>query len=254
MDPQAADPLEYMHGGDTALVALQYSYLPSWVSFLVDQGKAADAGEALITAVSERWAALPEQTRPQLLLFGESLGSFGTESAFDGGISELLASVDGALLVGPVFQNAIHERLTATRDDGSPYWRPVYDDGAHVRFAVQPDDLTELPELTEPWGQPRVVYLQNSSDPITYWQPRLLWDRPAWLDEPRGPDVSSAMFWTPVVTFWQTAADMAFATGAPAGHGHEYGANPVDAWADLSAPAGWTPADTRQLRTLIGHD
>jgi Predicted membrane protein len=33
LGPQLANPLEYMYNGDTAIVAMQYSYLPSWLSF-----------------------------------------------------------------------------------------------------------------------------------------------------------------------------------------------------------------------------
>src|SRR3954452_3959488 len=36
VDPAASDSLEYEFNGDTAMVAMQYSYLPSWMSFLVD--------------------------------------------------------------------------------------------------------------------------------------------------------------------------------------------------------------------------
>ena len=78
---------------------------------------------------------MPEATRPKLLVFGESLGSFGTESAFDN-IDQMLEGVDGALLVGPVFKNDIHNAVTDDRDTGSPFWRPVYKNGEHVRFAV----------------------------------------------------------------------------------------------------------------------
>ena len=250
VDARAADPLEYMHGGDTALVALQYSYLPSWISFLVDQEKAADAGTGMISAVYERWSQMPEDARPRLLLFGESLGSFGTESAFED-IDDMISSIDGALLVGPVFQNEIHTNLTENRQEDSPSWRPVYQDGRHVRFVVSPPDLLEPP--TE-WASTRVVYLQNSSDPITYWKPDLLLGSPDWLDDPRGPDVSPDMFYMPIITFLQTAVDMAYSTGVPAGHGHVYGANPVDAWAAIYTPEGWTDDHTQRLRDIIGHE
>jgi hypothetical protein len=51
-------------------------------------------------------------------------------------------------------------------------------------------------------------------------RPALLWSEPTWLRGERGPDVSGDMTWIPVVTFWQVAADMAFAMDVPAGHGH----------------------------------
>jgi len=247
VDERAASPLEYMYNGNTAEVALQYSYLPSWISFLVDVQKAADAGRAMIQAVEKRLAAMPKDTRPKLFLFGESLGSYGTEAAFTNA-NQMIAGVDGALLVGPVFRNHIHNELTNAREPGSPFWRPVYKNGRNVRFAVSPSDLSQP---NSPWNNPRIVYLQNSSDPITYWNLDLIWSRPEWLKDPRGPDVSSHMFWIPVVTFWNTLGDMAFSTGVPDGHGHSYGANPVDAWALIAQPPGWTAAKTQQLREIV---
>jgi uncharacterized membrane protein len=50
------------------------------------------------------------------------------------------------------------------------------------------------------------------------------------------------------VTFWQATADMAAAYWAPAGHGHWYGAELVDAWASVAPPdavATATPPDRR---------
>ena len=39
IDPASPDTLEYLTGGDTATVTMQYSYLPSWLSYLVDQDR-----------------------------------------------------------------------------------------------------------------------------------------------------------------------------------------------------------------------
>ena len=137
----------------------------------------------MIHAVQERLAEMPARTRPKLLVFGESLGSYGTEQAFDD-VDEMISGVDGALLTGPVFRNHIHNAVTDEREDGTPFWRPVYEDGEQARFAVAPADLAQPP--TE-WGSPRIVYLQNSSDPITYWSLDLLWRRPEWLDRLDAP-------------------------------------------------------------------
>ncbi|MGI9643023.1 MAG: alpha/beta hydrolase [Acidimicrobiia bacterium] len=251
VDENVADSLEFMWGGDTAEVGMQYSYLPSWVSFLVDKSKAADAGRELIGAVSDHISAMPEDDRPTLVVFGESLGSYGTESAFED-LDDLRSRVDGAMLVGPTFTNPLHGELTDSRDEGSPVWRPIVDGGASVRFAVAPGDLKDGALTgTEEWESPRVVYLQNSSDPITYFDPAVLWAPPRWLDGERGPDISRGMTWFPVVTFWQIAADMAFSMGVPAGHGHRYGSNVAAGWAAIVPPDGWTDTDTDDLRDLI---
>ncbi len=250
IDERVADSLEYIWGGDTAAVGLQYSYLPSWVSVLVDADKAADASTKLIDAIRARLEELSEDERPRLVLFGESLGSFATESAFED-LDDMVAGTEGAMLVGPTFFNDIRNHLTTNRDAGSPEWRPVFEEGGQVRFAVEPQDF-EQP--ARPWEAPRIAYLQNSSDPISFFSVDLLWSRPGWLDEPRAPDANPDMFWFPVVTFWQTVADLAYSFGAPAGHGHRYGANVVDGWLAVETPDGWADDDTQRLRDIVGHE
>ena len=70
VDPVAARAIESMYNGDTALVAMQYSYLPSWVSFLADRDKSVQAGRAMVDAVANRWQQWPAETRPKLALYG----------------------------------------------------------------------------------------------------------------------------------------------------------------------------------------
>src|ERR1700751_1886580 len=77
VDPALSDSFEYLTGGDSAIVALQYSYLPSWISYLVDQSKAREAGRALFDAVYGPWSRLPQGQRPRLLVAGGGLGAFG---------------------------------------------------------------------------------------------------------------------------------------------------------------------------------
>ena len=61
-----AEALELMYGGDTAVVATQYSYLPSWLSFLVDRSRSEEAGRLLFDAVHARMDQLSEDTQPRL--------------------------------------------------------------------------------------------------------------------------------------------------------------------------------------------
>jgi uncharacterized membrane protein len=240
---QASKPLEYMWRGDSALVAMQYSYLPSWVSVLTED-EAADAGTALYRAVHEKWLTLPEATRPQLVVYGESLGSYAMETAIGGEPSALTSKVGGALFVGPTYSNPLWARLTSQRGPGSPEWRPVFERGTHIRFAQVPDDYAVPPA---PWKAPRTVYLQNGSDPIVWWSPGLAFRRPDWLERPRARDVSPAMRWYPLVTFWQVACDLANGMGVPEGHGHRYGTMPVGAWSRITRPPHWTGQDTERL-------
>jgi len=117
-----------------------------------------------------------------------------------------------------------------------------------VRFAQDPADLDQP---TGEWGDTRVVYLSNASDPVAWYDLRATFQRPEYLDDPRGPDVSPDMMWIPVVTFWQTLMDLPFASGAPLGHGHRYVLNVVDGWAAVLQPPDWTADDTQRLRTEL---
>ena len=245
-----ADSLEYMYNGDTAIVSMQYSFLPSWLSFLVDKENARQAGEALFEAVDEMVRGLPEAQRPKIVVFGESLGSFGGEAPFLRP-NNIIARTDGALFSGPTFNNSMRDFITADRDDGSPEWLPIFDEGANVRFAARPDNLGR-PDA--PWRNPRIVYLQHASDPIAWWTPDLLFAEPDWLREPRGYDVSGDMKWIPVVTFLQVAADMAVAVDVPDGHGHRYVKDVVNGWAAVLQPPAWTPAKTELLRGRVTQD
>ena len=249
-----ASSLEYMYNGNTAIVSMQYSFLPSWLSFLVDKENARQAGQALFEAVDakirDKFRDAPAAQWPKLVVFGESLGSFGGEAPFLA-LNNLVARTDGALFSGPTFQNTIWTQLTRDRDEGSPEWLPIYDKGENVRFAARADNLGRP---ADPWGHPRVVYLQHASDPIAWFNPDLLFAEPDWLREPKGYDLSGRMQWIPIVTFLQVSADMAVAVDVPDGHGHVYVKDVANAWAAILEPPGWTPAKTEKLRPLLSND
>lgn len=247
VNPAMIDPLEYMYDGDTAVAAIQYSYLPSWISFIADKAPAQEAGRDLFDAVYDRWSLLPAGHRPKLVVFGESLGSFGGETAFSG-TEDIRDRTSGVLWVGPTNSNTLWSRFTADRDPGTPEWQPVYQGGKTVHF------VTSLAQLTPPspgWAEPRVVYLQNTSDPIVWWSWALAFHQPDWLRGAAPPDVSTAMRWYPLVTFWQVAADLALATAVPPGHGHTYGMlQGASAWASIIPPPGWTAQRSAELGAL----
>ncbi|MEI7056512.1 alpha/beta-hydrolase family protein [Nocardioides sp. CCNWLW239] len=242
-----AQALEFMWGGDTATVSLQYSYLPSWMSFVLDRQRAQDAGLALFDAVYGRWLEIPEADRPLLVVSGESLGSFGGEAAFSGA-QDLATRTDGALFVGPTADNRLWDRFTEEREPGTPQVLPVLDDGEIVRFADQPEDWTK----PAAWDGTRIGYLQHANDPITWWSPSVALERPDWLAEERGRDVSPNVRWIPGVTMLQLGVDQFSASAVPDGQGHEFGTAPVRAWAAILPPPGWTDQQTEELVEVIG--
>ena len=251
VDPAAINSFEYITGGNSAAVAIQYSYLPSWASFLVDQDKARQAGRALFDAVYQRWSQLPPDQRPRLYVFGLSLGSFMMETPFGGDI-DMANRTDGILLAGPPAFNALNREFTTDRDPGTPEVQPVFRNGRIVRFSN--DTTAGIPPAGQPWDGTRVLYLQHASDPVAWLSPDLILHRPDWLTEPPGPDVTSEMVWIPFVTFWQVAADMLEPVDTPPGHGHTYTLEFVDGWATLLQPAGWTTEQADQLKQIVAQD
>ena len=96
LEPNALNSLEYLHNGDTAVVGVQYSYLPSWISLLADQEVTRETSRVVFDTIHAYWSTLPEDSRPELYLFGLSLGSFGVESILTS-INVLNEPIDGAL-------------------------------------------------------------------------------------------------------------------------------------------------------------
>jgi uncharacterized membrane protein len=251
IDPVAASSLEMTYNGDTAIVGLQYSYLPSWISFLADRQKSMDSGRMLIDTVHERWQQLPREHRPKLVLYGESLGSMAGQAAF-GWLPDIRRmGFDAVLWVGPPQASPLWHALIVRRDPSTTEVQPRYDNGRTVRFseAIDPSDVTRL--AGPPWLGTRVLFLQHPSDPVVWWSPELLFGRPDWLIEPRGADRTASMRWNPVVTFWQVSADLTNAEGVPGGHGHNYSNDILDGWVAVAPPDGWTAADTERVRAAL---
>ncbi|MGW5340218.1 alpha/beta hydrolase [Rhodococcus pyridinivorans] len=251
VDPALVDSVEYLTGGDVATVAIQYSYLPSWISYLVDQSKAREAGRDLFDAVYDVWSKLPQDARPRLLVAGESLGSFGGETAFSGEY-DLRNRTSGTVFAGPPNFNVLFREFSDRREAGSPEIEPVFRDGRTVRFTNDPQ--AEIPPTDEPWEGSRVLYLMHPSDPIVWWSPHLITSEPDWIGEAPGRDVLEDMVWIPFVTFWQVTADLPFSTGVPAGHGHRYSTEYVDAWALVLQSPEITPDDIDEVKFIVGAE
>lgn len=248
LDPGAVDTLEYLHGGDTAIVAIQYSYLPSWMTLLLDPDRSRAAARALFKEVYEYWTTLPKDQRPKLYLHGLSLGALGSEAS-----TQLFLILDdlvhGAVWSGPPFPSSLWAAATRSRNPGSPEWLPQIANGSMIRFTGQRNALVEP---ARKWGPVRIVYIQYASDPMVFFSPGMLWRKPDWLNGERGPDVSPYFDWYPVVSFLQVGFDIPIATNVPLGYGHNYSASSyIDAWMEVTQPPNWSAGDTLRLKKLF---
>ena len=247
MNPQLVDSLEYLYNGDTAQVGVQYSYLPSWISFVVDKEKARTAGRELFNQVYDAWEQLPQNNRPTLVVTGLSLGSFGAQAAFSGQ-ADLQNRTAGAIFMGTPNDTELWRQFTQDRDAGSPQIQPIYDHGKTVRFGP---NVSAATSQSATWPAPRVLYLQHASDPIVWWSPDLILNKPAWLSEPRGSDVVKNINWFPFVTFAQVTIDQFFGVTAPNGHGHNYGDQTAQAWQAILPSSFNSPEFNAKVNKII---
>ncbi|HSJ84585.1 MAG TPA: alpha/beta-hydrolase family protein [Acidimicrobiia bacterium] len=251
LEPNAMSALEYVLNGDVAVAGAQYSYLPSWISLLADQDEVKETSQTVFKTIHAYVSALPEDERPEIYLYGLSLGAYGVEAILTS-INIINEPIDGALMVGPPFVNELWSELVANRDPGSSPSTPVYQGGRTVRFTNQADAL-DLPGDEEEWGETRVVYLQHASDPVVFFSPSLFFNQPDWLlDGQRGAEISGEFHYARLITGWQVMMDLPAAGSIPEGYGHLYTkqAN-ARAWIAVTRPDGWTAAETERLMTYL---
>lgn len=149
----AINGFERAFGGDVATVAMQGGTAPSWVELLVNRPAEEASAQALFHAVSKHLAAMPPGNRPELHLYGESLGALLGQDVLReerGAIrvcSVLWAGVPGGTELGwPT------ERILRNPDDPVPFWR----------LATAVDRPPGWPEDT-PWI-PGLSYVTTSLD------------------------------------------------------------------------------------------
>ena len=238
LDSQAVDPFEYVNNGDTAIAGLQYSYLPSALSLFADAEDVKLSSQKVFSDIYKHWLTLPEDNRPQIYLYGLSLGSYGVEEVLNS-VELFNAPIQGALLAGPPFINDFHRDIVTNRNPDSPVWQPVINTGKTVRFTGRENALN-VPNSE--WGNTRIVYMQHATDPIVWFSGNLFYKTPEWLKEgQRGPGISDDFVWVPIVTAYQIGLDMILSFNYPAGYAHNYApSSHVDSWAAITRPDGWS--------------
>ena len=241
---------EFVTRGDSAVVAMQYSYLPSAYSYVADRKNPVHSSRVLIEAIRSELQKLDPEKRPKLYVGGESLGAYGVSDAFET-VEEFLERTSGGVFTGTPGFASNHSYLTRHREKGSPQRLPLIDGGRHVRFTAHPAHLRHDfrgNAYTSTWEEPRFVFAQHASDPVVWWEPSLAWKAPDWLREPgsRGEpapaaqhlDALDTMRWMPLVTFWQVGIDQLPSKDYPSPHGHNYHDETVAYWNAVVHGAG----------------
>ncbi|QGU02506.1 hypothetical protein CKALI_08230 [Corynebacterium kalinowskii] len=246
VNPTAAQSFELLYGGDSAIVAMQYSNLPSPVQFVASKDQVHESGKILVESVLAWRNSLPAEGRPELYLFGESLGTTQGEGAFSG-VKDITRQVDGVLWVGPPNSNELWASLSLRRDPGTREVAPEFGGGTTVRFAENSRQIGRMLHDDAPWNRPRVLFIQHATDPIVWWSPNLLFSQPDWLKESPGIGRHPSMSWQPLVTFWQVTLDMANSVSVPTYYGHNYGTEVLDGLAAITGYQG----DLEPLREAL---
>lgn len=212
---------EYLSRGDIASVAIQYGSLPSMLS-TSKIPLAIEQHGALLRAIDRELDQREPADRPEVVLYGESLGAQASQGAFTGGGTVILDDLG----------------VTRALWAGTPYatqWRreifgggPGIDPSVFARFASI-DEYRNTPD--EERATIRYFFLDHHEDPVTRFGLDLAYRKPTWLGsaDQRPPNVSRTQRWVPAVTFWQSAIDTKNAATVIPGEfkalGHDYRAD-----------------------------
>ncbi len=142
MDPGSHDPVEYMHGGDIATAAAQYSYLQSPLALILETSTGLEQATALQGVVHGYWKTLPAGERPRLYVHGLSLGAWSSMHATN--LFRLLDDpIDGAFWAGPPFPSAFWNYVQNQRNPGTPWVLPRIGDELLLQYASHTADVSK---------------------------------------------------------------------------------------------------------------
>lgn len=217
-----AETLEYATEGDCAIVALQYSLRPSFLSLdRVKLGR--EQNRALLHAVHGRMMGIPPERRPRLVAFGESLGAHTLQDAFmhEGTSGLHRAGIQRALFIGTPAESKWMEQWQLDSER--------YDPDHEVVQVASYEEWQELSPAEQ--FACRIILLTHHEDPISKFSPALMVQAPEWMSKGpgRSPALADGVTWQPFTSFVLTAVDMKNATEVIPGkfeaRGHDYRAD-----------------------------
>jgi uncharacterized membrane protein len=218
----AVETVAYLTRGDLASVTVQYSLRPSPLSLdRVAEGRR--QYRMLIDAIHNTLVRRPPDKRPRVVLFGESLGAWTSQDAFEHrGTQGLLdADVDRAVWIGTPYMSKWKQQVLGDH-------RPDVDRRLVARF----NDFGQLEALdAEARRRLRYVMITHDNDAVGHFCLDLLVRAPDWLGPATGraATIPGAEQWRSPTTFVQTLVDMKNAANVVPGRfeakGHDYRAD-----------------------------
>jgi Alpha/beta-hydrolase family len=193
VNPVAVEAEELLSGGDVASVVVQYSDKRALRAFK-QLDAARETWRSLMEQLGDALEQLPAARRPEIVVYGESLGAWVVaEAIVEGGAATIgaLHIARGALLGVPY---PARVKLRALRDSGEPL-----PDGIGIFAGME--ELAALPE--EAQRRLRYVLVTHAEDPVGVFSGfRLAWERPDWLTRAgRHPRIPAKMRWLPWITY-----------------------------------------------------
>ena len=217
VNPIAAASEELMSRGDVASVAFQYSNKRS-VRARKHLGRARETWWLLLEELDRALAPIPAERRPEIIVYGESLGAQVVAEVLSEGGTETMRSFNIArgALMGLPFDGM--QKLRALRQRGEPL-----PGGLGVFSDLE--RLTALPFREQ--EAIRYLIFTHAEDPVANFSgTRLLWERPGWLrPEGRHLRLPAGMRWLPGITYLHVMFDIKNGTSfGPAfdAYAHDY--------------------------------
>jgi uncharacterized membrane protein len=218
----AVEAAEYMTRGNIASVTMQYSMRPSALSLdRVAEGRL--QYRMLIDAIHNRLAERPDGQRPRVVIFGESLGAWTSQDAFEHrGTQGLLdAAIDRAVWIGTPYMSKWKQEVLGGD-------RPDVDRSLLGSF----NDFGQLQALgREARERLRYVLITHDNDGVACFGLDLLAKAPDWLGAAgtRPVGVPKTEQWRTPTSFVQTLVDMKNSANVIPGEfeakGHDYRAD-----------------------------
>jgi uncharacterized membrane protein len=223
----AIEAAECMTRGNCATVTLQYSKRPSPLSLdRVWEGR--KHFRLLVSAIMRELYQRPPETRPRVVVFGESLGAHTSQDAFLhlGTIGLQDSGIERALWIGsPHLSKWKAQVFGPDRPDVQKELIGEFDNFEQLE-ALSPEARAAL----------RYYFITHGNDAVGKFGPDLLIQQPDWLGSPelRGVRVPKGEKWRTPTSFFQTLIDMKNAMDVKPAEPGEFVASGHDYSADLA--------------------